>query len=166
MELSVMDRHCAHLRPRLPGSVAPIVVIALMASSSPSLASSTTPGFVENKGQVHDQFHEPRPDVRYLFAGEGLNVQLRADGFSYDTYRAERDERMPARSDDEVSVYPGSVFHFHRIDLRFLNASPHPELIAEGVSGDHLNFFTGITGPTGATMVRSYSSITYRNVWP
>ena len=55
-------------------------------------------------------------------------VQLRADGFSYDTYRTERDERMPARSDDEVSAYSGSVFHFHRIDLRFLNASPHPEL--------------------------------------
>src|SRR6185312_9850886 len=43
-------------------------------------------GFYENKGQIVDQNNKPNPGVKYLCTGNGLNVQLRQTGFSYDTY--------------------------------------------------------------------------------
>ena len=48
-------------------------------------------GFVKNMGQILDQDGKPNPAVKYLWNGNGLNVQLRADGFSYDTYVDEVD---------------------------------------------------------------------------
>jgi hypothetical protein len=43
-------------------------------------------GFTENKGQIHDQSHQPNRAVLYLLNGPGMNVQLQKDGFAYDTY--------------------------------------------------------------------------------
>lgn len=34
-------------------------------------------GFIENKGQIHDQFNKPNRDVLYLLNTNGLNVQLK-----------------------------------------------------------------------------------------
>ena len=46
--------------------------------------------FTENKGQIVDQNNNPNPLVKYLFSGNGLNLQLRQSGFSYDVWRKER----------------------------------------------------------------------------
>jgi len=43
--------------------------------------------FIENKGQITDQYGHPNGSVRFLLPGlNGMNVQLRSNGFSYDTY--------------------------------------------------------------------------------
>jgi hypothetical protein len=42
-------------------------------------------GFVENKGQVRNQFHEANTAVLYLYAMPDMNIQLKKNGFSYDT---------------------------------------------------------------------------------
>jgi hypothetical protein len=42
----------------------------------------------------------------------------------------------------------------------------HHEIIAEGEHEDYSNYYTDMTGDGGVTNVRSYSTITYRNVWP
>ena len=47
-------------------------------------------GFIENKGQIVDQDGKPNADVKFLFRGRGMNVQLRAHGFSYDLFRFEK----------------------------------------------------------------------------
>ena len=41
-------------------------------------------GFIENKGQIIDQNGNPNNEVKYLLNTNGLNVQLRENGFSYD----------------------------------------------------------------------------------
>lgn len=43
-------------------------------------------GFTENKGQVYDQFHKSNKDVKYILHAAGMNIQLRKNSFSYDTY--------------------------------------------------------------------------------
>jgi len=54
------------------------------------LAKSKSNGFIENKGQVTDQHHKPNPAVMYLLNGNGLNVQVKQSGFSYDIFTIER----------------------------------------------------------------------------
>ena len=67
----------------------PAAIIALLALSLSASATSVPGGFVENKGRIHDQNFKPNPAVRFVLSASGMNVQLRADGFSYDTYNVE-----------------------------------------------------------------------------
>ena len=47
--------------------------------------SKTNEGFVENTGQIVDQFGNPNEKVKFLLnLKDRLKVQLRADGFSYE----------------------------------------------------------------------------------
>src|SRR4026207_1638787 len=41
-------------------------------------------GFVENKGQIKDQYGLPSPDARYIFTGHNFNLILKDNGFSYE----------------------------------------------------------------------------------
>ena len=70
-------------------------------------------GFVENKGQLVDQYGNPNNDVHYLLHQNGLNVQLRATGFSYDTYIRE-----------EVPLTDAEKAHLARpLTLRFIHGN-------------------------------------------
>lgn len=127
-------------------------------------------GFVVNKGQIHDQFRKPNPDVLYLYNSPGMNVQLRKDGFAYDTYTVNELEhetdREWSRSEGMRTERVKSTYNFHRIDLRFVTASGDHKIISEGEHEDYSNYYTDMTGAGGVTNVRSYSTVTYRNVWP
>jgi hypothetical protein len=151
-----------------------IILFNLLATFSLFAGIGPT-GFTENKGQIHDQFRKPNPSVLYLFNGAGMNVQLRNNGFAYDTYTMEEGEGGPTVGDpahgiDEMGrPIPGPIpttYRFHRIDLRFVNGNPGAEILREGESEDYTNYYTDVTGEAGATFVRSYSTITYRDVWP
>ncbi|QQR86034.1 MAG: hypothetical protein IPJ76_15715 [Flavobacteriales bacterium] len=138
-------------------------------------------GFIENKGQIHDQHRKPNPAVKFLLNRAGMNVQLRSDGFSYDTYqiphprplsegegrKADPDHRIhEVELDRPTTDATSATYQFHRIDLRFANGNPNAEMIAEGESEDYLNYYTDVTGEGGATFVGHYSTVTYAEVWP
>lgn len=46
--------------------------------------------FFENKGQIINQDGKENPAVKYLFNGNGLNVQIKKEGFSYDVYEVKK----------------------------------------------------------------------------
>lgn len=106
-----------------------------------------TAGFIENRGQVHDQHGLPNPEVLYLLPlGNGLNVQLRRDGFSYDTYQTQ----------------PGDGhFKLHRVDINFSHANPAAELLALEPTGEVLHYPS-----TGTEQVRQFKKLVYRNIYP
>jgi hypothetical protein len=131
-------------------------------------------GFIANKGQVHDQFGRPNQAVQYLYNGPGMNVQLRKCGFSYDTYSVREEERTQglerARVKDlqvgmDTDTAP-MTYDFHRIDIHFVNGDPQATIVQQGESEDYTNYYTDVTGEAGATFVRSYSTVTYHDVWP
>lgn len=142
------------------------------------MAGNGNSGFTQNKGQIHDQFRRPTPTVLYLLNGPGMNVQLKRNGFAYDTYSVEeqpvRDEvnGVPAfdgRSSAnglEPSEVKNRTYQFHRVDIRFVNGDPNATIVADGESEDYTNYYTDVTGEAGAAFVRSYSTVTYSNVWP
>lgn len=140
-------------------------------------------GFIPNKGQIHDQHRKLNPAVKYLLNGAGMNVQLRSDGFAYDTYLVEEGERVKGCESESVreqevngewemvnganaEVPTSMTYRFHRIDLHFVNGDPNAEMIGEGESEDYLNYYTDVTGEAGATFIHHYSTITYKEVWP
>ncbi|MCB0634591.1 MAG: SBBP repeat-containing protein, partial [Lewinella sp.] len=114
------------------------------------IATSQSPAFIENRGQILDQNHRSDPELLYLLpSGNGLNVLLKRNSFSYDTYqRVHTDDRENA-------------FSFHRLDISFPGAADCPEINAERLSPEKLHF----TYPE-VRDVPQYRKITYLQLYP
>ena len=156
--------------------ILPFIFIAFLTRSQTAEQFSTrsTTGFIENKGQIHDQNYQPNPAVKYLLTlNKGMNVQLKANSFSYDTYITERSKREKQEEEPEMLRHPFDsaerydiIWHFHRVDVELVGANPNPEIIAEQPSEDYLNYYNGVTPEAGATFVRYYQKVTYKNIYP
>jgi hypothetical protein len=89
----------------------------------------TKNGFTENKGQIHDQNGKVNSTVKYLLNMRGLNVQLKANGFSYDAWVAEKKPGKENRNPfskltlpTEQELAPTKV-QFHRVDIELEGAN-------------------------------------------
>ncbi|NVO03767.1 MAG: T9SS type A sorting domain-containing protein [Bacteroidetes bacterium] len=129
-------------------------------------------GFNENKGQIHDQNYKANHDVKYLLClGNGMNVQLKSNSFSYDTYKTEVKEKEKEKDASQEKMRPNYVpdkditYSFHRVDVELLGANANPQIIAEEPSADYLNFYNAVTPESGATFVRNYKKVTYKNIY-
>ncbi|MDR7371203.1 T9SS type B sorting domain-containing protein [Flavobacterium aquidurense] len=134
-------------------------------------------GFKENKGQIIDQKGKPNTAVKYLLNSNGLNVQLKKNGFSYDVYEVTKTpivssttaKTLPyptSEKDKEIKVEYNLEYTFHRIDIDFVNSNPQVELITDQQSKDFDNYYNIPDKPDGITGVREYKQITYKNIYP
>ena len=134
-------------------------------------------GFKENKGQIIDQKGKPNPDVKYLLNTNGLNVQIKKSGFSYDIYETKKhplSEKQKAKlrptsfSDKDKNKTPdySLEYIYHRIDIEFVGSNPKVELISEEKSTDYDNYYNVPNKPDGVLMVHQYQQITYKNIYP
>lgn len=122
--------------------------------------------FMENKGQVVDQHYRPNPAVQYLYAGPQYRVQLRATGFSYDLV-----EYMPTTAAEGAVQYgpfdqPAPDVQFHRIDFDLVGAAPAAFVGAEEPLAGFRNYYTVGSPAGGATNVRSYAKVVYKDLYP
>lgn len=133
-------------------------------------------GFKENKGQIIDQNEKSNNAVKYLLNTNGLNVQLKQNGFSYDIYET---KKIPVKQRIEENNTFSSIvkndkkapdysleYTFHRIDIDFVNSNPNVELISNEESSDYDNYYNVPTKPEGITNVHQYKQITYKNIYP
>jgi hypothetical protein len=136
-----------------------------------SLPEATAKGafFRENKGQVKDQNWQPRPDV--LFSGEsnGLAYHLKKDGLHYqlskvDTWKEETDMRKAPGKEKEAHKVPDQIT-MYRVDVRWLGANPFCEIITGEARSDYENFYNVPYGVEPALFVKSYASVTYKNLY-
>lgn len=132
------------------------------------LSAENPQGFVENKGQLRDENGQPNTIVKYLLNMPGLNVQLRANSFSYDTWTAEKKAGRASRPGLPAGLVlpeeiPATTIRFHRVDVELEGANPHPGMIAENAlpGADHI-----INGPTEIRDIRSYGKVTYKDIYP
>jgi len=134
-------------------------------------------GFKENKGQIRDQKGKSNNAVKYLLNTNGLNVQLRRNGFSYDIYevkktpiiRAKTSKTLPYQiheRNNEEKLEFNLEYIFHRIDIDFINSNSKVELIKEQESKDFDNYYNIPNKPEGIVGVHQYKQITYKNIYP
>lgn len=125
---------------------------------------TTKTGFVENKGQLTDQDHQPNPAVKYLLSSPGFNIQLRQTGFSYDTYTEEiKNEKQKIKSKGELLPY---TRHYHRVDIELQGCNTNAQLVAEGPSDSYTNYVDPSSPQGGVTGIFSYKKVTYKNIYP
>ena len=153
-----------------------LFLILLITTLSLAQNKNKTIGFIENKGQLMDQNGKPNTAVKYLLNSKGLNVQIKKDGFSYDVYETKKhkikhviDERVAfpniEKTDKKAPDY-NLEYVFHRIDIDFVNANPHAELIMDQASTDYDNYYNIPNRPEGIVNVHKYQQITYKNIYP
>lgn len=121
--------------------------------------------FYENKGQIVDQDGNANPNVKYLFHSAGLNVQLRANGFSYDVYQVEKvndKKNIKKSSSQEIENFK---YKFHRVDIDLINSNPNCKIISEEKSPDFENFYNVPNKPDGILNVHRFRKVIYRNIY-
>ncbi|MCZ8197217.1 MAG: T9SS type B sorting domain-containing protein [Flavobacterium sp.] len=134
-------------------------------------------GFIENKGQIIDQNGKPNKKVKYLLNTNGLNVQIRENGFSYDIYETKK-HKLSKKEIAKQNPFPEALreknklpdykleYIYHRIDIDFLNSRKNAKIIAEDKSTDYDNYYNVIGKPEGVLKVHKYKQITYENIYP
>ena len=132
--------------------------------------------FYENKGQIVDQNGKQNNEVLYLFNSNGLNVQLKKNGFSYDFYEIEK-TAIKVEVSKKFLSNPQEIgdlekfnykYNFHRIDLELLNSNPNVEIVAVEKSTYYENYYQTTKGnkEINTVNVHLYQKVIYKNIYP
>lgn len=137
-----------------------------------ALLSSAQTAFIENKGQVVDQNGLPNPQALFVLPLSGMNVVLRADGFSYDVYEVQTVKPTTATLADQLrmgleitSPQPERIA-VHRVDISFEAMNKGVQIEKHPLSGSATyNYYTTGTPNVGIHDVRQFSKVVYRNIY-
>lgn len=126
--------------------------------------------FSENKGQVHDQYYKPRPDVLFGAMTGNMAFHLKTNGVSYQLYRVDKWKEAKHALQTE-SVEPAKRLRkeisqqtIYRIDLNWLNHNTNFLVSKDEVLSGHNNYYLE-NCPKGALNVKSYSGVTLYNLF-
>lgn len=121
------------------------------------------PAYTENKGQVGDQNHRPRPDVLYSGSAGDLVYHLRKTGISYQLRRVDRWK-------EEENLKTGHSFRFpeqstiYRLDLEWLGCHETARVEPESLLPGCENYYLPVC-PEGALNVRTYTGVIYHDLY-
>lgn len=150
-----------------------ITFLFLFSVFSFSQKNKNTIGFIENKGQILDQNNKENKSVLYLLNTNGLNVQLRKNGFSYDVYEKttkpaskkqnQKDKFNFSKSENQPEIKQKTKFH--RIDIDFINSNSNTKLVSEEKSIDYDNYYNLVHAPNAITNIHKFKKVTYQNIY-
>ena len=119
--------------------------------------------FVENKGQWNNQIK---------FKGEFKTGAffLQNNGFTVVLNRAEDVQKKAILKHgahlSKINLNPSDSFHSHAYKVNFVGANPNPEIVPEKMEATYSNYFIGNDKSKWAGNCRSFTSITYKNIYP
>ncbi len=132
--------------------------------------------FIENKGQLTDQFHNPRNDIDFkMDAGNGLNIFIGNGQLHYqwskpiNTAQNKFCHGEPSRTmtaDLNSKSYIEDSIATYRMDVTLLNSNPNAEIIREEKQDYYETYYTAPFSPGKGAIVYSYKRITYKNIYP
>lgn len=117
----------------------------LKSKATQALRKNST-GFVQNKGQLKDQYGNANTNVKYVLNTPGLKVELQNGGFSYDTWMAGT-----------------SSATFHRVDIELEGANTNAMLVAEQPLTEVVNV---ISNNKTIANIQSFYKVTYKDIYP
>jgi hypothetical protein len=130
--------------------------------------------FIENKGQIKDQYKNPRTDIDFVLHGNGLNIFISAGHISYQFIKSNNSKE----SAQKLKEYNDSKFTFTKAYTSLSNQSYTLYRLDMELSGANINsapqtgtplvskFNYYLSGSDGITQVNSYDHITYKDIYP
>jgi hypothetical protein len=119
--------------------------------------------FTENKGQVHDQNNQPRPDVLYSSMAGNMSVHIRNSGVSYQLYDY-KNNGFDTDIKNPLDIKERANVTVYRVDLNWLNANKKFNITQDSVLPGYCNYYTEGC-KDGALFVKSYRGITLQNLY-
>jgi hypothetical protein len=120
--------------------------------------------FIENKGQITDQYYKTRSDIQFAFSSKGVNVFIGRGELHYQFTKNLSQAKLwdvlkkpPTNTEDTVTTF--------RIDLKLLGANTRALVVTDLKQDYFETYYTAGTSNEGAT-VNTFGKITYENIYP
>jgi hypothetical protein len=123
----------------------------------PQQAAGCSLVFVENKGQITDQYHQPRTDIDFRIGGNGVNLFVGDAAIHYQWVQPSGTKVIAGDTVQEYNTY--------RMDVNLVGANPKAQVIKEQQQQFHERYYTSQFGEWGA-VANSYEKVTYKEVYP
>lgn len=128
--------------------------------------TSNTSFFVENKGQVTDQFGGARNDIDFRLKGNGITLFV-GDGQLHYQWSA---ESTTAKNVISTFVFPAQQqeagrVNTYRMDMVLLGANKNARVIKEGKQG-YTERYYGKQGYPDGIVAGAYDKIIYKDIYP
>ncbi len=122
--------------------------------------------YVENKGQWH-------PNVLYKAKIVGQDIFLENDGFTFlffdqkqlDAAMHGHPEKKGQKSCSHAHGPKPDKLDYHAMNIKFLNSTGSPQIIAENVQPETFNFFIGNNPDKWGTKIHPAKKIIYQNLY-
>jgi hypothetical protein len=147
-------------------------------ASISGLSKKTAPlCFIENKGQVTDQNHNPRPDIQFrIAAAPGLNIFIGKGAIHYQFSKSQNPNlkiQVPGSGGNKIDdavlqmdpAGKSSKADMYRMDVELAGANKNAQVITEEKQDYYENYFTSITNGQ-CIKAEAYGSITYKDIYP
>ena len=126
---------------------------------------STDLVFIENKGQITDQYANTRTDIDFkLKADNGLSIFIGKGALYYQWSKKDPkfyiQNSVPGFADSQVRT------ETYRIDVELLAANNGAECVAEEEQSYTEHYYTAPFSPARGGCVHSYKRIIYKNIYP
>lgn len=140
------------------------------------LNSSSNLVFIENKGQVTDQHHQPRTDIDFKLNAPGMSIFIGDGEIHYQWARSQTSPtKITERKLDEERLMDGQDRTYvsdhqdtvttYRLDVELIGANKKAKVVAEEQQAFYERYYTMETGEEGL-VTHSFRRITYRNIYP
>jgi hypothetical protein len=142
-----------------------------LSARSGTFKANSSLSFIENKGQVTDQYSKPRKDIQFKLNAPGMDIFIGDGQIHYQWSKlvsseqlTDNSEKFPGgfRSHDEIQV--NSRIETYRLDVSLIGANKNAELITEDQQEYYENYYLP-QYPDGLT-AHSYKKIIYKNIYP
>lgn len=145
------------------------ILAALMLVSFSAYSHSKTPTidqalvFIENKGQITDQYLKPRNDIRFSGSDGLLDFHLRSNGISYQQYHVTSWNTVKDPLTEKTIKTP-SLTTIYRLDQTWLNCNTSVKIETINEVPGYSNYYANGT-VEGVINVRSFEEIVYKNIY-
>ncbi len=119
--------------------------------------------FAQNKGQIIDQNNQLNEEVLFFYSGNGLKIQLRKSGYSYELFSVNGEPKNSNDKFKSANDLLNTKIITNRVDVDFIGMNSNVEIVAEQKSNAVANYF--ISGKKIAD-VHFFNKVTYKNVFP
>jgi len=126
--------------------------------------------FIENKGQVTDQFGEARSDIDFkIVAGNGLNIFIGKGAMHYQWVKPlpAAHARRATGADFKTTAAPADnePLEMYRMDVELLGTNPDATITVENKTAYYERYYLPSVGNNGA-VANAFGKITYHNIYP
>jgi hypothetical protein len=132
--------------------------------------------FIENKGQIKDQYKNARTDIDFVLHGNGLNIFISAGRISYQFIKGNASKdvaRKLKEYNDSKFTFTGAytnisdqAYKLYRLDMELSGANFNSTPGVGTPNTSQFNYYLPGSGTDGITHVSSYDRIVYTGIYP